>query len=61
MIYLDISTIYNRKFRKGLVINNGPLFRYYSFLTRLTVVEVFYPSYPIDDYQKLACVLINDY
>lgn len=58
MIYLDISTIYNRKFRKGLVINNGPLCRYYSFLTKLTVVKVFYP---IDGYQELVCVSINDY
>ena len=58
MIYLDISTIYNKKFRKGLVTNNGSFCRYYSFLTKLTVVKVFYP---IDGYQELVCVSINDY
>ena len=56
MIYLDISTFYNRKFRKGLVINNGSFCRYYSFLTKLTVVKVFYT---IDGYQKLKCLPVK--
>ena len=51
MIYLDISTIYKKKFRRGLTIRSGPICRYYSFLTKLTVVKVFYP---LDGYQKLV-------
>ena len=58
MIYLDISTIYNKKFRGGLTISNDSLCRYYSFLTKLTVIKVFYP---LDGYQELVCVSINDY
>lgn len=58
MIYLDISTIYNKKFRGGLTISNDSICRYYSFLTKLTVIKVFYP---IDGYKKLVCVSINDY
>ena len=54
MICLDISTIY--RFNRGLVISNGPLCRYYSFLTKLTVVKVFYP---LDGYQKLVCLPVK--
>lgn len=58
MIYLDISSFYSGKFRRGLVINNGPLCRYYSFLSKLTGIKVFYP---LDGYQELVCVSIDDY
>jgi hypothetical protein len=56
MICLDISTIYNKRFNRGLVINNGPLCRYYSFLNKLTVVKVFYP---LDGHQKLVCLPVK--
>ena len=56
MIYLDISYFYNKKFRKGLVTNNGPLYRYYSFLSKLTVIKVFYP---LNGYQKLVCLPVK--
>ena len=56
MICLDISTIYTKKFRGGLTINNGPLCRYYSFLSKLTVIKVFYP---LDGYQKLVCLPVK--
>ena len=58
MIYLDISTIYRKKFRRGLTISNGPFCRYYSFLTKLVIIKMFYP---LDGYQELVCVSINDY
>ena len=58
MIYLDISTIYKKKFRSGLTISSGPICRYYSFLTKLTANKMFYP---LDGYQELVCVSINDY
>ena len=56
MICLDISSFYNKKFRKGLVTNNGPIYKYYSFLTKLTVVKVFYPT---DGYQELKCLPVK--
>lgn len=56
MIYLDISTIYNKKFKRGLVTNNGSFCRYYSFLTKLIVVRVFYI---LDGYQELKCLPVK--
>lgn len=56
MICLDISSFCNKKFRKGLVTKNGPLCRYYSFLTKLTVVK---ELYPLDGYQELKCLPVK--
>lgn len=56
MIYLDISTIYNKKFRGGLTISNDSICRYYSFLTKETVVKMFCP---IDGYQELKCLPVK--
>ena len=56
MIYLDISTIYKKKFRRGLTISSGPICRYYSFLTKLTANKMFYP---LDGYQELRCLPVK--
>ena len=56
MICLDISTIYNKKFRRGLTVSNDSICKYYSFLTKLTVTKVFYP---LDGYQKLVCLPVK--
>ena len=56
MIYLDISTIYNKKFRRGLTVSNDSICRYYSFLTKLTTIKMFYP---LDGYQELKCLPVK--
>ena len=56
MIYLDISTIYKKKFRRGLTISSGPICRYYSFLTKLTANKKFYP---LDGYQEIKCLPVK--
>ena len=56
MIYLDISTIYKKKFRRGLTISNDSICKHYSFLTESTVIKMFYL---LDGYQELKCLPVK--
>ena len=55
MIYLEVNSIYNMKFRGGLFIFE-PIYMYYSFIFKQTITKQYY-SY--SGFQKLRCFTVK--
>ena len=55
MIYLEVNSTYNMKFRGGLFIFK-PNYMYYSFLFKQTITK---PYYSYDGFQKLICLIVK--
>ena len=55
MIYLEVNSIYDRKFRNGLIISQ-PIFMYYSFIFKRTITK---PYYNYSGFQKLRYLTVT--
>ena len=55
MIYLEVNSVYNMKFRNGLFIFK-PNYIYYSFMSKQIVTKLYY-SY--SGFQELRCLTVK--
>ena len=56
MIYLEVNSIYNIKFRGGLFIFKPNNYMYYSFIFKQIITKSYY-SY--SGFQKLRCLPVK--